>query len=87
MSPDSLRYQVQTVLTTNFEDIKGIQGASCCPKTKVVKRKLEDQEDTGTTPDKDAAAESALTPPPTPPPPPPRRTGVLQPPQAGWSLH
>ncbi len=40
---------------------QGIQGASGCPKTKVVERKLEDQEDTRTTPDrdKDAATDAA----------------------------
>ncbi len=46
IKPDSFGYQVQTVLTAYYEDIKGVQGASCCPKTKVVKHKLEDQEDT-----------------------------------------
>ncbi len=48
-------------------------------KTKIIKRKFEDQEDT------------MGTPPPTPKlmpsPPPPRLTGVQQPQQAGWSLH
>ncbi len=57
---------MQTVLTAYYKDIKGIQGACCCPKTKVVKCNLqlqlckyEDQEDTWTTPDKDAATDAA----------------------------
>ncbi len=62
---------MQTVLTAYYdsiyEDIKRIQGASGCPKTKVVKRKLEDQEDTRTTPDKDAAADASESTPATPP--------------------
>jgi hypothetical protein len=58
MKPDSFRLQVQTVLTAYYDDIKGVQGASGCPKTKVVKCKLEDQEDTRTTQDKDAAADA-----------------------------
>ncbi len=31
----------------NYKDIKGVQGASCCPnlKTKIVKCRFEDQED------------------------------------------
>ncbi len=45
-------------------------------KTKVIKRKFEDQEDTGTTRDEDAAANAA-----------PHLTGELQQQQAGWSLH
>ncbi len=44
--PDSFKLQLQTVLTAYYEDINGIQDASGCPKTKVVKRKFEDQEDT-----------------------------------------
>ncbi len=46
MKPNSFRLQVQTVLTAYYEDIKGVQDASCSPKTKVVKRKLVVQEDT-----------------------------------------
>jgi hypothetical protein len=61
MKPDSFRSQVQTVLTSNSEDIRhqGDQGASCCPTTKVVKRKFEDQEDTRTTHDEDAAVDAS----------------------------
>ena len=50
MKPDSFKSQLQAVLTTYYEDIKGILGASGCSKPKVVKRKFEDQEDAGTTP-------------------------------------
>ncbi len=46
MKPDSFRQQVQAVLTVYYEEIKGVQGTNCCPKTKGVKHKLEDQEDT-----------------------------------------
>ncbi len=35
--PDSFKSQLQIVLTA-------VQGASVCPKTKVVKRKFEDQD-------------------------------------------
>ena len=38
---------MQTALTAYYEDIKGVQGASGCPKPKVVKRNFEDQEDAG----------------------------------------
>ena len=37
------------------EDIKGVVSASCCNKSKVVKRKFEDQDDTRLAPDADAA--------------------------------
>ena len=45
MKSDSFKSQLQAVLTTYYEDIKGIQGASSCHKSKVVKRRFEDQED------------------------------------------
>ena len=45
MNTDSFTSQLQTTLTAYYEDIKGVQGASGCPKPKVVKRKFEDQED------------------------------------------
>ena len=57
MKPDSFTLQLQTVLTAYYEDIEGVQGASGCPKSKVVKRKFEDQEDTGLA--QDAAATTA----------------------------
>ncbi len=47
MNPDSFTLQLQTALTAYYEDMKGVQGASGCPKPKVVKRKFEDQEDAG----------------------------------------
>ena len=54
MKPDAFRSQLQTVLTTYFEEIKGVMSASGCPKSKVVKRKFEDQDDADA--DADAAA-------------------------------
>ena len=49
MMPDAFRSQLQTVLTAYYEDIKGVVSASGSAKTKVVKRKFEDQKDTGAT--------------------------------------
>ena len=45
LKPDSFTLQLQTVLTTYYEDIMpvGVQGASGCNKAKVVKCKFEDQ--------------------------------------------
>jgi hypothetical protein len=40
MKPDS---QLQTILTSLYEDIKGVVCASSCTKSKVVKSKFEDQ--------------------------------------------
>ncbi len=37
MRPDSFKLKFQAVLTTYYEDIKGVQGASCCHKTRIVK--------------------------------------------------
>jgi hypothetical protein len=51
MKTDSFKSQLQAVLTAYYEDIKGIQGASGCPKSKNIKRRFEDQEDAGTTPE------------------------------------
>ena len=42
MKPDSFKSQLQAVLTAYYEDIKGVQGASGCPKTKIVKHQFED---------------------------------------------
>jgi hypothetical protein len=50
---------LQAVLTAYYEDIKGVQGASGYPKTKIVKRRFEDQEDAGTTPKDEAGIEDA----------------------------
>ncbi len=44
MKPNALRLQLQTVLITYYEDIKGVVSASGCTKPKVVKRKLVDQD-------------------------------------------
>ncbi len=49
MKPDSFKSQLQAVLTAYYEDVKGVHGASSCPKTKIVKCRLEEQEDAGTT--------------------------------------
>ena len=55
MKPDAFPSQLQNVLTAYYEDIKGVVGASGCNKSKVVKRKFEDQDDTGLAPNADAA--------------------------------
>jgi hypothetical protein len=72
MKPDSLRLQLQTVLITYYEDIKGVVSASCCTKPKVVKGKFVTKMPQTPPPP------SPPTPMPTlmPPPPPPRRTGA-----------
>jgi hypothetical protein len=79
---------LQAVLTAYwyYEDIKGVQGASGCAKSKVVKRKFEDQEDIKRAPDADAAdaAAGAAAIPATPATP---RTEARQPHPAGRSLH
>ena len=63
MKPDSFKLQLQAVLTwltTYYEDIKGIQGASGCHKSKVVKSRFEDQDDdAGNEGADDAAAATA----------------------------
>ncbi len=59
ITSECLILQLQTVLTAYYEDINGVQEASCCPRTKVVKHSLVDKEDTRTTPDKDTAADHA----------------------------
>jgi hypothetical protein len=45
MKPDSFKLQLQAVLTTYYEDIKGAQGGSCCHNTRIVKPLFDDQED------------------------------------------
>ncbi len=45
MNPDSFKLQLQAVLTNNYKDIKGVQGASCCHKTRIVKRQFKYQDD------------------------------------------
>jgi hypothetical protein len=41
--PDSFKSQLQAVLTAYYEDIKGVRGASGCPrpKTKIIKCRFE----------------------------------------------
>jgi len=79
MKPDSFKSQLQAVLTAFYVDIKGVQGASCCPKTKMVKRQFEDQEDAGTTPQDETGIDDAGGA--------CRRRGIwLLPPPAGRSL-
>ncbi len=45
MKPDSFTLQLQTILTSFYEDIKGVVSASSCTKSKVVKlkHKFEDR--------------------------------------------
>jgi hypothetical protein len=56
MKPDGFRSQLQTVLTAYYEDIKGVASASGSAKTKVVKRKFEDQDGTDLAPGAAGAA-------------------------------
>jgi hypothetical protein len=51
--------QLQALLTTFYEDIKGVQGASGCHKTRIVKRQFEDQEDDAGNEGADAADAAA----------------------------
>jgi hypothetical protein len=53
--PDSFNSPLPAVVTTYYVDINGVPGASGCPKTKLVKRRFEDQEDA----DEDAGNEGA----------------------------
>ncbi len=48
MKPDAFPSQLLPVLTraAYYEDIKGVVSASGCTKSKVVKHKFEDQDDT-----------------------------------------
>ena len=57
MKPDSFKSQLKAALTTYYEDIKRIHGASGCSKTKIGKRKFEDQVDNAG--NEDAAADHA----------------------------
>ncbi len=59
MTPDAFRLQLQTVLTTYYEDIKGAVSASGCTKPKVVERRFEDQDDAADAADGDADAAAA----------------------------
>ena len=55
MKPDSFWSQFQAVLTTYYEDIKEVQGASGCTKAKSMKRRFQDANEDGD----DAAATAA----------------------------
>jgi hypothetical protein len=55
--PDFFKLQLQAVLTTYYKDIKGVQGASGCHKTRIVKRRFKAQE--GDTSNKGADAADA----------------------------
>jgi hypothetical protein len=59
MKPDSFKSQLQAVLTTYYEDIKGVQGGSGCHKTRIVKHRFEDQGDDASNEGVDASAGAA----------------------------
>jgi hypothetical protein len=62
MKPDSVKLQLQAVLTHYYEDIKGVQGASGCHKTRIVnlvKPRFKAQEDDTCNEDADAADAAA----------------------------
>ncbi len=81
-SPSSWRANSLTwrMWTPNHEDIKGVQGAGC--KTKIVKRRFQDQEDTRTTPEDGNSIRAQAAPPPHRP----QARQRLLPPPAGRSL-
>jgi hypothetical protein len=89
MKPDSFKLKLQTLLTACYEDITGAQSAGSCSKTKVVKHKFKDQEDTRLILEPEQHSRRTLQQMQmlTPPPPPPSSTGALQQLPAGWSLH
>jgi hypothetical protein len=60
MKPDSFKLHLQAVLTTYYEAIKGVQGASGCHKTRRVKCRFEDQEDDTGNEGADAADAAAV---------------------------
>ncbi len=57
--PDSFMLQLQAPLTTYYGDIKWVQGASSCHKTRIVKHRFEDQVDDTCNEDADAADAAA----------------------------
>jgi hypothetical protein len=59
LMPDSFKLQLQAVLTIYYEDIKGVQGASGCHKTRIFKRLFKDQEDNTDNEGADAAYAAA----------------------------
>lgn len=62
MKPDSFRSQFQAVLTTYYEDIKQVQGASGCTKAKSMKRQFQDANEDGDDASATAAPAAAAAP-------------------------
>jgi len=62
MKPDSFRSQFQAVLTTYYEDIKQVQGASGCTKAKSMKRRFQDANEDGDDASATAAPAAAAAP-------------------------
>jgi hypothetical protein len=62
MKPDSFRSQFQAVLTTYYEDIKQVQGASGCTKAKSMKRRFQDANEDGDDASATAAQAAAAAP-------------------------
>jgi hypothetical protein len=93
MKPGALRLQLQTVLITYYEDIKGVVRASNCTKPKVVKPKFVDHDAANAaaaiTADADVANANANanTNAATPATPPDGGAPALHPHPAGRSLH
>ena len=59
MKTDSFRSQLQAVLTTFYEDMKGVQGASCCAKPKPVRCRFQGADEAGTTPEEEPDVDAA----------------------------
>ena len=62
MKPDSFLSQFQAVLTTYYEDIKQVQGASGCTKAKSMKRRFQDANEDGDDASATAAPAAAAAP-------------------------
>jgi hypothetical protein len=77
MKPDALRLQLQTVLITYYEDIKGVVSASGCtsPRSSSAS-KWTKMLPTPPPPSQPMPTPPTPTPTQMPPPPPPRRTGA-----------
>ena len=96
MKPDALRLQLQTVLITYYEDIKGVVNASGCTPSPRSSSASSWTKMPPTPPPPSSPTSTPPPPPPTPtlmpPPPPPRQTGArrrgtLGPHPAGRSVH
>ena len=93
MKPDALRLQLQTVLITYYEDIKGVVNASGCTPTPRSSSASSWTKMPPTPPPPSSPTSTPPPPPPTPtlmpPPPPPRQTGApaRHPHPAGRSVH